>query len=209
MKKILTCLAAATMMIGGANASVIAEIEPNSTLGTAQNVENAFSTGANADILNSNLVTWEWASIESLEGDRTYDYFRFNAQTGQNYIFDVDFGMHDLDPEIGLWSLDGSSSNLLHQQDDGCQALGLDICGLPGSGSSHNWDPIFSWQADQTSTYIVGIARFDSSANDGGFTGDAPKRRDNYTLQIAREVPEPVTLGLLGLGLCLLVRRKK
>jgi hypothetical protein len=146
MKKILTCLTAATMMISDANASVIAEIEPNSTLGTAQNVENTFSTGANTDILNSDLAGWEWSSIESLNSDNTYDYFSFNVQAGQNYIFDVDYGMSYLCPEMGLRSLNGGS-NLLHQQDDNFQSFGTDICSHYDSGSSnHHYDPIFSWQ---------------------------------------------------------------
>lgn len=201
MKKNLTFLAISGLIAGMANAATITEIEPNSTLAAAQNIESAFTgEDGNVNIYNSSLYGWETASIISLNGDNSYDYFAFEAEAGQNYFFDVDFGMDDLDAEIALWSFDGTGS-LIHDQDDGCQSLGSVSCSGTDLGSTHHYDPKFSWDAATQGTYIVGVARYSTDANNLGFTGSAPVSGDNYTLQVSRSVPAPAGIALFALGI--------
>lgn len=202
MKTSLSLLVASTLAVSMANAGTITEMEPNSTFAEAQNIDNAFTVkDGNVNIYNSSLFDWETASIVSLDGDSSYDYFTFEAAAGQNYIFDVDFGMRDLDPEIALWSFDGAAGLLIHQQDDDCKALGVSICSKRDLGSVSSYDPIFSWKAATEGSYIVGIARYNSDANALGFTGKAPVSGDNYTLQVSRSVPAPASIALFALGL--------
>ncbi|WP_022941845.1 PEP-CTERM sorting domain-containing protein [Psychromonas hadalis] len=201
MKSTLSLLVASTLAVSMANAGTITEIEPNSTLATAQNIENAFTgEDGNVNIYNSSLYGWETASIVSLDGDNSYDYFIFEANAGQNYVFDVDFGMNDLDAEIALWSFDGAGQ-LIHEQDDGCQQGGISLCSSADLGSFHSYDPRFSWNAATQGSYVVGVARYSTAANDFGFNGSAPIAGDNYTLQVSRSVPAPASIALFALGL--------
>lgn len=201
MKKHLTILAISSLIAGMANAATITEIEPNSTLATAQNIESAFTgEDGNVNIYNASYYGWETASVVSLNGDNTYDYFAFEATAGQNYVFDIDFGRYNLDSEIGLWSFDGAG-DLLHQQDDGCIARGVSFCSESDIGSLDGLDPKFSWNAATQGSYIVGVARFNASANDLGFTGSAPVSGDDYTLQVSRSVPAPAGIALFALGI--------
>ena len=54
-----------------ARAANTTEVEPNNTIGTAQNINNDFSVGANPDIQDAEMGPW--VSIRA-SGDGTFDY---------------------------------------------------------------------------------------------------------------------------------------
>ncbi len=216
----IVCLSVAST----ANAIPILEMERNDSLAAAQSVEASFSSGANVNIENSALPEWEWVSIAGT-GDDTFDYYSFEAEAGQTFIFDIDFGQNDtapysgdIDTELGLWAISGGSA--LSQIDDcwvaqnlmmiECDELFID------SGSDNWFDPILEWTFASAGTYVIGVAEFNSFDVGGGFRGNEQDFGDTYTLQISRDgvtlaLPEPGTLALFGIGLAGmgLARRRK
>lgn len=205
MKNLVNGILASLVFSSMAHAAAISEVEANNTLLTAQNVENQFSTGNVAAITNSNLAGWEWVSI-SATGNGSFDYFSFSAQAGQQFVFDIDYGMYvggSVDTEIGLWHITGGAA--LWQRDD-CQ-YNADMnsnttCNVD-MGSSHTFDPLVSWTASQAGIYVVGVGEFNSYDNINGFNGNVLDAGDTYTLQISRSVAVPVapTMALFGLAL--------
>jgi len=213
MNKRIFLLTATVLLAQPVYAGTITEVESNSTVFTAQNIDGSFSTGVNNDIYNASQFDWEWSSIASLEGDGTYDYYSFTALANQNYIFDIDYGMPNLDTEVGLWSIDGNISDLLAEQDDGCVENGVSFCSTVDNGSVHSYDPKFSWESSSAGLYVIGVARFSTSANDSGFTGSAPVAGDDYILQVSRDlavdVPAPAGVMLFALSLMGFVATRK
>lgn len=175
-----------------AQAGSINEVEPNDTIGTAQNIDGYFSVGVNADIQDA-LMT-PWVSIAAT-GDGTYDYYSFTAGAGAIGYFDTDYTSFDTQ----LWLFDGFGTAL-----DGND----DSAGDPGSSSG--LDSFFDYTFASAGTYVIGVCRFFCQGPDGGMTGDAPAVDAAYTLQVSissqdvpdvQDVPEPGILALLGMGL--------
>ncbi len=148
----------------------IDEVEPNSSLVTAQNVDNAgFTLAQNDNIDNSlgNDVSTIYPHITiSGTGDDTFDYYRFSAGQGQIGIFDIDGA--SFDTELFLYDTAG---NLLASNDD----AGLD----DGSTSSLESFIQYTFTAG---TYIIGVAAYPSNGNPGGISGSPVPLGATYTL---------------------------
>jgi len=182
-------------------ALIIFEIEGNDTIATAQNIDAFFSIGANVDIQDS--ATIPWVSI-SATGDGTYDYYSFTvASAGSTGVFDIDYGMFDIDTEIGLFDPAGL---VLAQNDDFFPNT------VGAGGSAHPFDSYISHTFAASGLHTIGVSRFPSSATTGTLTGAAPHQGSDYTLQVSIQnhdggggqepvIPEPLTLGLFGSGL--------
>jgi hypothetical protein len=175
-------------------AAVVNESEPNNTLATAQNVDGNFSTSVNADIENTGVTGWEWASVLGT-GDGTFDYFSFSVLTGQSYVFDIDNGASSpgfMDAFINLYNGTGT---LVSQVDDCTYSQdGFDNCDTD-SGSLSNLDPTLLWTFASAGTYSVSVLECCSSA---------PQAGSSYSLQLSRDlsaVPVPAAVWLFGTAL--------
>lgn len=215
MKRLKTFFFAAltaTLLHGGmANAAVIGEVEPNNSLPTAQSIDGFFTLDYSPDIgdvTGTNTSTYiPHVSIIGT-GDGTYDYYTFTVGgAGTLGIFDIDYGMPDIDTEIAIWD---SAFTPLAENDDYFPIT------VGAGGSVHSFDSFIQYLFASPGTYYVGVARFAASALPGGWTGGAPLPGDDYTLQIslgspAHPAPEPSTMVLLGsgaLGLFYYVRKR-
>lgn len=199
-----TFVAAATGFADHAYALPVAEVEPNDTLASAQNVHASFSTEADANITDSTLIPH--ATVNGT-GDGTFDYYTFTVRdAGSRGIFDIDFtfGVFDtFDPMLFLYATDGT---LLAQNDDIAPADPID------AGSLAKRDPYIDHTFASAGTYIVGVAETGSVGTPTGIVGDAPDAGDFYTLNISvTPVPEPASIALFGAGVATLIgyRRRK
>ena len=189
-----------------AEATVIAEIEPNNTLATAQNINGFFSLDFSPDIGNqagtNTSTTMPHVTILGT-GNGTFDYYSFTVTTGGLAIFDIDFGCSSsencqgapgsggMDTEIAVWTAAGI---LLASNDDFAITAGA-------GGSVHPFDSFIQLTL-APGTYVVGVAEFNATAVAGGWSAgsNVPDTGDTYTLQVS-VVPEPATLALMGAGL--------
>jgi hypothetical protein len=177
-------------------ATFIAELEPNNTGATAQNVNGNFSLDNDPNITNSTTIPH--VSIRAT-GDGTYDFYRFTS-LGGIIILDTDntngdngIGSAD-DTEIGLWNLAGI---LLDFNDDNSSD--------PGSSPATVWNSFINLPGQPAGDYIVGVCRFNCEfGNNFSISGAALSQGHAYTLHISTDpaaVPEPSTFLLLGSGL--------
>ena len=122
-KAILISIPIILLNIGNSYSGIIYETEDNSTLSTAQLIQNeSFSAGSNENIYNSTVDGWTWVSILG-SGDGTnfsdnlvigeidngtFDYYSVYAENGQRFIFDIDqvtSNSGGKSIEIGLWAV--------------------------------------------------------------------------------------------------------
>jgi PEP-CTERM motif-containing protein len=176
-------------------ATFIAEIEPNNTGATAQNVNGNFSLDNDPNITSSTIIPH--VSIRAT-GNGTYDFYRFTSLGGV-IILDTDntngnntIGSAD-DTEIAIWNLAGTRL-----------AFNDDNSGDPGS-IGKTWNSFINLPGQPAGDYIVGVCRFDCSfGNNFSISGSALLQGHAYTLHISTDpaaVPEPSTFLLLGSGL--------
>lgn len=172
---LLFCIALQAGLVMAADTK---EIESNNTIGTAQNIDNDFSVGANPDIQDATL--WPWVSITA-DGDGTQDYFAFEVPAaGVTGVFDIDYGYirggsGSLDTELCLYALDGT---FLAGNDD------FDIlAGAGGSVSGSDSGIVHVFAAP--GTYVIGVGEYDAYCNTGGIGGNSPDTGDTYELQIS------------------------
>ena len=175
------CVAAS--LSGAASASVVAEVEGNDSLATAQNLDGYFTVGSDPNVTNA--ATTPYVSVISGPGGSNYDYYSFTVATAGSYgIFDIDFGMNDFDPWLTVFDAAG---NLLTTQDD---------LGYTDPGSVHRYDPYLDYTFATAGQYFVRVGSYPSNS---AATGD-------YQLNVSLQspavpaVPEPSTWGMMLLG---------
>ena len=175
------CVAAS--LSSAASASVVAEVEGNDSLATAQNLDGYFTVGSDPNVTNA--ATTPYVSVISGPGGSNYDYYSFTVATAGSYgIFDIDFGMNDFDPWLTVFDAAG---NLLTTQDD---------LGFTDPGSIHRYDPYLDYTFATAGQYFV---RVGSYPNNSEATGD-------YQLNVSLQspavpaVPEPSTWAMMLLG---------
>ena len=112
----------------------INEIEPNNTIASAQVLNT---------ILSSVNIT--------ATGDGTYDYYSFDAETGNMISFETTLG--NFDTELFLYD---SGGVLVAENDDFSGLLSFIQVTIPASG-----------------TYTIGVAKYNSFGSAGGITGRA------------------------------------
>jgi hypothetical protein len=194
-------------LVAPAQASYFNEIESNDTLAQAQSMDPYFSLDYDADIGdvfgNNTSTTALHASVLGT-GNGTYDYYSFTLSSAGTVILDIDYGMPDLDAELGLWHADGT---YITENDDNNPTAGA-------GGSSSSLLDSFIQTTLQAGSYVVGVARYSASGTNGGWSagsGLIPAGTD-YTLHVSvNAVPEAETYAMMlaGLGLVGFATRRR
>jgi hypothetical protein len=200
LARISLALTLAATVISSAWAVTIAEIEPNNTLATAQNVDGFFSLDFSPDIgdvvgMNTSTMIPHVTILGT--GDNTFDYYSFTVtQPNSLGIFDIDHTSGTTQPvdfELFLFRSDGA---FFAQNDNSPLIAGA-------GGSTSTLDPFIQHLFAMPGTYVIAVGRFNSipmGNPNPGIGGTMPKPGDNYTLHIS--VPEPSTVISAAMGMC-------
>ena len=180
-------------------ASFIAEVEPNNTGATAQNVNGNFSLDNDPNINSSTTIPH--VSIRAT-GDGTFDFYTFTT-SGGTIILDIDATNVSPrnDTQIGIWNAAGT---LVGQNDDDPSPTADPGSFEDGFGTL---DSFLQLAGQPAGGYTVGVCRFSCGfANGFLMTGGVQGAGDFYTLHISTAVststiPEPSAMILLGSGL--------
>ncbi|MEQ8996938.1 MAG: filamentous hemagglutinin N-terminal domain-containing protein [Coleofasciculus sp. B1-GNL1-01] len=150
----------------------VGEQEGNDSIDKAQVIPlDNFSLQDNDDIEFSKDIPH--ISISGT-GDGTFDYYSLEVKTpGSRGIFDID--NTSVDTELFLFD---ESRNLLAENDDSLTSSG-------GGGSSSGLESYISYTFATPATYILGVGRFNSEANNRTIEGEPLKAGDSYTLQLS------------------------
>lgn len=186
-------------------AAVIAEIEFNDSLATAQDVGAGFSTGANREIGSQwgiDPVVTPWVSITS-SGGRGFDYFSFTTRAPGDISLDIDHGISldgigSVDTELGLWRRNGDGSfALLGNNDDWSITWNVGDDSPLDPGTVFSWDAGLRFLGLPAGDYVAGVGRFAVDFDDSGMSpflaGNVMDDSDSYTLQITasgRRIPD-------------------
>lgn len=171
MKMLAVFALALAGAVPAAQAGNIVEVEGNDSLASAQDVSLAFTTDFDANITNQNRINvstlFPHVSIAGT-GDDTFDYYRFSVANDNSVgIFDIDFGMPDVDIEIAVFDAAG---NPLAEDDDFFQpGTDGDEAIDDGFGSVHGYDSFIEFLFTTAGDYFVGVARFPSVSAFGGW----------------------------------------
>lgn len=206
-------------------AGVVAEIEANNSLATAQPVDFHFSLDFSPDIGNGTHTENTSTTIPHVtvsgSGDGSFDYYSFYfpgpGTTSGFVVLDIDHSSSGFDSHVALWSADGG---LLGHNDDYDYRGGALGSRLDHSGTT-SFDSLMATYLTAPGTYIVGVGRYAASPVTGGYIGGfinaEVQAGDAYVLQISVEgvavVPEPArwsltVAGLIGL-IALALRRQR
>jgi hypothetical protein len=120
------------------------EAEPNNLLIGSQPLSN-FSLLTNPNIESSTVIPHITVSGN---GDGTFDYYSFNATTGNRAIFDTDSGL-----DTRLFLFNGTTGELLAQNDDSNISLG-------GQGSNSTLDSYIDYTFTNPGPYIIGVGKY-------------------------------------------------
>ena len=172
-----------------AQASVLAEIESNDTIATAQNIDGAFSLDFSPNIgdrTTNTSTTIPHVTIQG-SGDETMDFYGFTTLGGLA-IFDIDFAGSFLGgvPDSSLTLLD-SVGNILDYVDDNHITFGQE-------GSVDFYDPYLETTLAPGNYFIWVESHL-----------GLPVELGTYELQVSignrGTVPEPTSMLLTGMGL--------
>jgi hypothetical protein len=174
-------------------AGMVMDVADNDTIGTALNVDGGFNTEFNPNVHdaagNNISTTAPHVSITRDGGAASYDYFQFTVHTGGTRgIFDVDSNGRS---DTSLYLFDSLGTLLGTSQ-------GHTVI---DAGSTTLLDPFLQYTFAAAGLYVIGIAGPNSSAADGGITGQPVLPTHSYTINASLSaVPEPAAMLLFGTG---------
>ncbi len=186
-----------------ASAAVVAEVEPNESIATAQNLDGNFTTDFVAGINNAGVNISTTVPHVTVTNDSVIlnglsdDFFSFTATAGTTGVFDIDgFFVNGTNSVLTLFDTLGAQVATNDNGTDGTEVLGSD------SFLTHAFT--------QSGTYTIQV-------QDNVFGLRPVNQQTVYTLHISvplagAPVPEPGTWALFGLGvigLGGLVRRRR
>ena len=220
---------------GGAQATVISASGSNTSIGTAQNVDDFFSPEYNeliesgwdytTDTVINESATIPHVSIEATSEPDVGHWYSFDVYNdGDMGIFDIDFADEGLFEGTDFWIdthiwLFDSYGNVLANNDD------AEFAGPGEADPGFTLNSFLEYVFDSAGTYFLGVGEAGSV-----FTDTVPPEEllsffyeSDYTLHISIEnhplghsyppepVPEPATMFLLGFGLAgmMLIQRRR
>jgi subtilisin family serine protease len=155
--------------------SVAAEIEPNNTLATAQNLDHeVWSLGFDANVgsaTENTSTTIPHLTVQAA-GDGSVDYYSFTVEAGARAIFDIDYGDEPSDSFDSYLRLYKANGDFLQGNDDTTDST------LGALGSTSVRDSFFEHTFTEAGTYILKVSAFSDVA--------VPAGRD-YQVQISLE----------------------
>jgi len=171
-------------------ASTITEIEPNDSIGTAQDINNSKFWSKNFDPSIGDATANTSTTIPHVTitgtGNKSFDYYRFSvAKDKERGIFDIDYTSPGLNTQIFLYDAAGNPvtdaiTGAACENDDSATSAG-------DAGSTSIDDSFIDCRFPTAGNYILGIARFPSTGKAGGIVGDPLISGDFYTLQVSLE----------------------
>lgn len=185
---------------GPLHAAVVAEVEPNDTLATAQNLDGNFTLDFNENIgdIDGNNTSTVIPHVTVLgSGNNSFDYYSFTVPfAGALGIFDIDFTENDgrpIDLELFLFREDAT---FLAQNDDSPITAGA-------LGSVSVVDPFIQHVFTTAGRHILAVGSFNSIPLSTGIGGTFVKAGDMYQLHVS--VPEPSSAIPAAMALIALV----
>jgi hypothetical protein len=190
-----TGLLLAYMLPFSLDAAIVAEIEGNNLVSTAQLIAPAAFTAEFVSNVESS-TSFKHATITA-SGDGTVDWFTFN-HTGGRLILDIDGAMPTIDLELAIWDLSGT---LITQNDDG---------GILDPGTVHGYDSYIDILNQVAGLYYIAVSAYPSGQTSGFNIGGGGFTTSGYTLNISSgAVPEPGAVMLLSLASVMLAFHRR
>ena len=174
-----------------ARGAILIESEPNDSIPTAQNIDPYFTLDYSPDIgdttTNTSTVIPHVTIVGT--GNGTTDYYYFSAGAGARGIFEIDYGMPDLDPVIYLTDSVGGA---LASNDDSVTTYGQ-------GGSIHPYDSYIEYIFTTPGVYKIQVTSYSFYDLPGG---------TDYQLQVSIQdhalasVPEAGSLTVWAALFC-------
>ena len=176
-------------VLEGGTPYVIAEVEANNTLATAQDLDGTLVLREQDNIgdeTENTSTTIPHITVRAT-GNGTFDYYKFTVTAPGRGIFDIDLGADAGTgyADLALFLYDASGT-LLAQSDDAPSSYGA-------GGSSTDLDPFISYDFTTAGTYFIGVAQSPSTGGTGGITGNPPSPGATYRLHVSLETGVPAS----------------